>query len=327
VKVSPTQSDEGDDRQAAGRRPVPPPAAARRVVVALRLALLGLAAGGAALALGVALGDRGGARAGAARAAYACPMHPEITAPKRAPCPICGMALEPVTGAAAAPHHGRGAEMGDADLTAVENVRRHRIVDFVRTRSLLPNAREIRGPAWVDGAGTITAVLYDDQIAALAPDEPGSFALGDAPATTFAVRRTADPVIAWDRSTSRIRFRLDGDGGRAAAPPRAGRVGWLEVARKAREVVAVPVAAVLQSPEGPYVLLPAGGAGFEKRPIEIGETFVKQGYAVVLSGLHPHDRVIGRATFFLDADRRMGGKLGGQMDGSGDSGGGTMEAP
>ena len=45
---------------------------------------------------------------------------------------------------------------------------------------------------------------------------------------------------------------------------------------------------------------------FTKRPIEIGETFLKQGLTVVLSGLQPNDRVIARATFFVDADRRLG---------------------
>ena len=64
---------------------------------------------------------------------------------------------------------------------------------------------------------------------------------------------------------------------------------------------------VLQSPEGPYVLAWSGhDYTFEKRPIEIGETFLKQGFAVVLSGLQPNDRVVARATFFVDADRRLG---------------------
>jgi hypothetical protein len=46
------------------------------------------------------------------------------------------------------------------------------------------------------------------------------------------------------------------------------------------------------------------GFAFAKRPIEIGETFLRQGFAVVLSGLRVNERVVGRATFFLEADRR-----------------------
>jgi hypothetical protein len=194
------------------------------------------------------------------------------------------------------------------DITAVENIRKHRIVDFVRSRSLLSPARELRGPASVGDDGAITALFYDDQIQSLDRDEPGTLALTRAPGTTFAVRRTGDPVVPWDRSTSQVRFRVEGGGGRSVArgAPVPGQVGWVELAQKARNVVAVPASAVLQSPEGPYVLAWAGGGRFEKRPIEIGETFLKHGFAVVLGGLKLHDRVVSRAAFFLDADRRLG---------------------
>ena len=90
-----------------------------------------------------------------------------------------------------------------------------------------------------------------------------------------------------------------------------GGVGWLEVAPRPRQVLGVAASAVLQSPEGPFVLAWSGhDYTFVKRPIEIGETFLKQGFAVVLSGLQPNDRVIARATFFVDADRRLGANAG-----------------
>jgi len=76
-------------------------------------------------------------------------------------------------------------------------------------------------------------------------------------------------------------------------------------------VLSVAASAVLQSPEGPYVLAWSGhGYTFVKRPIQIGETFLKEGLVVVLSGLEPHDRVIARDTFFVDADRRLGANPG-----------------
>ena len=50
----------------------------------------------------------------------------------------------------------------------------------------------------------------------------------------------------------------------------------------------------------------ATASGFEKKPVQLGETFVKQGFAVVTGGLSLHERVVARATFFLDADRRLG---------------------
>ena len=36
----------------------------------------------------------------------------------------------------------------------------------------------------------------------------------------------------------------------------------------------------------------------------------RQGFAVVLKGLQVNDRVIARATFFVDADRRLGANAG-----------------
>jgi len=217
------------------------------------------------------------------------------------------MALEPI---GRDPMTGHQADMpGVPDLTAVDNIRKHRIVDFVRSRSLLSPAREMRGAASVGDDLALTAVFYNDQIQSLAADEPGMLSLTRAPEITVAVRRTPGAPVPWDRSTSLIRFRIDArqDGKAAVRPPiAAGDVGWIDLERKTRDVLVVPASAVLQSPEGPYVLAPVGGGRFEKRPIEIGETFLKNGFAVVLSGLKLHDRVVSRAAFFLDAERRVG---------------------
>jgi hypothetical protein len=268
------------------------------------VALLLLAGGAVLAAVAIAFGGRGGGDSGVR---YSCPMHAEVRTAAPGECPICRMALEPVgrvPGAGAMAHR---AMPGIGDLTAVENVRRHRIICFPRRRSLPASIRELRGPAFTDGERVLDAIFYNDQIASLAADQRGTFSLGRAPATTFPVQRTADPTVPWDRSTSRVRFRLD-----AAAPADAkaalvpGVVGWIEIEGKARDVLTVPAAAILQSPAGPYVLAWAGGGQFDKRPIEIGETFLKQGFAVVLSGLQPQDRVVSKAAFFLDADRRLG---------------------
>lgn len=229
---------------------------------------------------------------------FVCPMHPDVQATAPAECPICGMALEPLR------RPGEAEVVRDplavADLEGVENVRRHNIVDFVRKRSLLPAIQEIRGPAWVEPDGTVMAILYVDQIAALAADEPGDFMPTATPERTIAVRRAPDAPAEHDGSTSRLRFRIT----RGEAAP--GTVGWLSLASRPRQVLTVPASAVLQSPEGPYVLVSIGDFKFAKRPITIGETFLKQGFAVVLAGLELNDRVVARATFFVDADRRLG---------------------
>jgi len=282
-------------------RPERPPVSPSSILV-LRVAVLLVAAGALVAAAIIGLG---GSRGGETAALYACPMHPEVRGPAPGECPICRMALEPI---GRDPTAGRHTDMpGVPDITAVDNIRKHRIVDFVRSRSLLPPLRELRGPASVGDDGAITATFYNDQIQALNADEPGTLALARAPGTTFAVRRTGDAAEAWDGATSRIRFRPDTrDGKSLARAPAAGDVGWIELAPRARTVLTVAASALLQSPEGPYVLAWVGGGRFDKRPIAIGETFLKNGFAVVLDGLKLHDRVVSRAAFFLDADRRLG---------------------
>jgi hypothetical protein len=267
-----------------------------------------LAAGALVTAAAIIARDRMRAEPGAR---YACPMHSEVRSAKPGACPICGMALEPIDRDGAATSLSYRQLPGMTDVVAVENVRRHNILDFVRKRSLLFNERELRGPAWVESDGTITAVFYRDQVEALAADEPGSFSLTQMPAVTLAVRRTPAPELPWDESTSQLRFRLDDTPASVArAALHAGQVGWLELAPRPRQVLTVPASAILQSPEGPYVLAWVRGFSFEKRPIEIGETFLKEGFAVVLSGLRVNERVVARAAFFLDADRRVGSQSG-----------------
>jgi hypothetical protein len=270
-----------------------PPQVSRRVILALRLLLLVAAA--AALGAGVFIGSQ---HADATHTRYTCPMHPEVDANGPGQCPICFMALEP----AATRGVRTPAEIMDmADFTAVENVRKHRITEFVRPRSLLRNVQELRGPASVRDDLTLDVVLYRDQVEVLAADEQGIFCPTLPPRLAVTVRRADAEVVPWDASTARVRFRVD-DKDKAVLRP--GQVGWLELDRRAREVLAVPATALLQSPEGPYVLVPAGSR-FEKRSVAIGETLLKQGFAVVLSGLRAQERVVSRAAFFVDADRRL----------------------
>jgi hypothetical protein len=264
--------------------------------------MLVLALAAAALAAAVAIGLNGReADQAAAAVRYACPMHPEVRASAPGECPICRMALERV--GRQAPATMRAAAVESADFAAVENVRRHNIVDFVRRHSLLVPLRELRGPASVGADGEVTALFYDDQIAALEDGETGIFTPTAAPNVEITLRRVAGAPERWDDSTARIRFHPVAGRSEVALP--AGEVGWVELAPRQRQVLTVPASAVVQSPEGPYVLAwTHSGFNFEKRPIRLGETFLKQGLAVVLSGLSANERVVGRATFFLEADRR-----------------------
>lgn len=225
-------------------------------------------------------------------------MHPEVKSAERGRCPVCGMALESI-GA------GSGADVAKMpDLQAVENVRKHKILDFVRLRALPVDLRERHGMAWIDDDHVVQAIFYRDQTEGIPTGERGSFTPSRTPTAPCLVHRTADAPVPRDGATSRVAFSVDADAG--AAPLAPGRVGWVDLEPKPRNVLAVPASAVVQSAEGPYVLKLVGGFRFEKQRIEIGETFLKQGFSVVLSGLRAEDRVVARATFFLDANRRYG---------------------
>jgi hypothetical protein len=283
-------------------RPPTRPTGGRALVLAIRVMLLLVAAGAATIAVAV-----GNAPGGASHVRYICPMHPDVITAAPGECPVCRMALEPMRPGSPAVASSRGDMAGDANWRAVENVRRHDVVDVARMRSLLFDLREMRGPAWIEPDGTVSAIFYNDQVLVLDADEMGTFTPAAEPKATVAVSRSPEASAAWDASTSRVRFVVR-SAGAAKAPP-AGTVGWIELARKQRQVLTVPVSAVLQSSTGPYVLLMTEGFHFKKQPIEIGETLAGLGVLVVLSGLRSGDRVISRATFFLDADRRQNAQM------------------
>ncbi len=258
-----------------------------RWVSLLRILMLLAAAGALAGAAATSLHARD---AGPAGVVYACPMHPQVTSKEPGHhCPICHMALEPVH---------RGASPAAADPVAVQNLVPHNVIDAVRWRSLLFNTSELRGAARVEGDGTVTALFYDDQLEAIAPGAAGTFTFTQDPGAPVAVHRTDDPPVRLDDSTSWIRFRAAGD-------LRPGRAGWIELPRKPRRVLGVPVSAILESPEGPYVVVPVGGGRFQRRPVKIGETFAGLGVAAVVSGLRMQDRIISREAFFVDAERKL----------------------
>jgi hypothetical protein len=202
-------------------------------------------------------------------------------------CPICRMELEPVNVG------GTGAHV------ATVNPSTFQAYDFVRRRGL---GQDLHAPAWVDSDGLIAALVYKDELAALTAEESVVFSASTAPSVGIQVHPAAEPPIPWDRSTSRIRFRVSPD---AMAPtPGPGEVGWVRLAPKRLEVQVIPYSAVLEAAEGPYVLVASSdGRTLTKRPVEIGR--VLGGTAVVLSGLRNQERILVRSAFFLDAERRL----------------------
>jgi Heavy metal binding domain len=267
--------------------------AASSFVVVGRLLLLLVAA--AALVSGIVLARAHDRAISGSVARYVCPMHPEVVSSTPGDCPICGMALDPVTESA-----GIAAMTDDTDGAAHAE---RRIF-----------AEQVRAAAWLGADGVGTAVLYSDDLVGLNPDEHALFFGGAAPSMGIDVRLLADPPSPVDSSTVTVRFRLDPAG--APASFRGPRdVGSLQIALRPRELLVVPSSAVLYSAQGAYVLAASEhDETFTKRSVRIGR-ILDSGYVggragevgsiVILSGLNEGDAVIAAHTFFVDAERRL----------------------
>jgi hypothetical protein len=232
-------------------------------------------------------------------AAFVCPMHPQVRSPAPGSCPICGMALEPWRAMSSEGPPTPGAGSADAGTAASAP----RILEYeittVRPRAI---AREGRAPAWVESAGVVIALLYDDEIAALSPVARVFFAPSAAPGAPVAVRRTDRSPRPWDETTSQVELRADGD----ASALRAGDAGWLKLPGGTMAPLVVPDAAIVRAPEGPYVLVAtADGRMFNRRPVRVGRGFF--GVSAIVSGLDAGESVVVSNAFFLDAEQRLRG--------------------
>jgi hypothetical protein len=247
------------------------------IVLAFRVLLLLLAAGAVAGALVTARDGTGNAGGDGVR--FVCPMHPEVTATAPGVCPICRMDLEP---------------LGAATPAAVRPSA-FQTYEFVRRRGF---GQGVRAPAWVEGDGGLTAILYGDEVEGLDRQGRGWFSPSSAPDALAPVAWDTVPPSPWDASTRRARFRAEGP-----ERLRSGDVGWVRLPAMRRELDVVPRSAVLATGDGPYVLVASPEGRLTPRPVEVGR--VLGDYAVVLSGLHLQERVSVRGAFLLDAERRL----------------------
>jgi hypothetical protein len=152
-------------------------------------------------------------------------------------------------------------------------------------------------------------------VAALQHGDPGTFWPADGSGVSSDVRLTAvapssasagavsDAVA---EAVSDVRFERSCPAG-AGRSPTAPLLGTLDLGDRTIDVLVIPAEAVLESAQGPFVLVASPeGRAFTRRSIRLGR--VVAGQAIVQAGLQEHEHVVAMAPFFVEAERR---RLGG----------------
>jgi hypothetical protein len=223
-------------------------------------------------------------------ARYVCPMHPDVKSDGPSDCSICGMALEPVS----VPGGGTSMAPAEAEVPASPTGR-----NSFKPAVQHVFSQAIEAPAWVDGT-QIRALLYNDELEGLPAEErlTAVFAGGRAP---LEVVRSAEPAAPWDETTALVAFQIES---RAPLLLPRGSVGKLLLPARRRAALVVPETALLAQEGGPYVLVRTSSAAtLEPRQVTVGK--VQYEMATIVGGLTPHDPVLVRNAFLLDAERRF----------------------
>ena len=167
---------------------------------------------------------------------------------------------------------------------------------------------DMRTWAWAESDDVGFALFPRDQAELLKPGEEGLFEPESGPRGPnphgLRVRVADRPPEPWDASTALVRFRLDADAGADLQPK---EIGSVKFATRLRNGLVVRESAVIQSPDGPYVLVASDDRRtFTKRPVQIGSTLYE--YADVLGGVRENEYAVALHTFVLDAERRLGNR-------------------
>lgn len=240
---------------------------------------------------------------------YACPMHPGVTATAPGECPICRMALERVQGREAPREVSSAGPSPSASSVSLSpdapDIARH---DLAIVRRMRPH-RRVDGAGWVEETG-ILGRFYQEEAAALQPGDRGTFTPSGPGRRAVEVRLLGGARADADSPRVTLRFEVTFDGGAIDAcgqdggAPGDGEVGWLDLGERTLEVLVVPAQSVIESPEGPFVMIASDdGRSFPRRGVRLGRTF--DGLAVVQGGPEEGQQVVTMGAFLLDAERRL----------------------
>jgi hypothetical protein len=262
-----------------------------------------LAAGLAALAVLIVVyhdelagwigGDRDATGSGDAPVAfYTCPMDPSVESDHPGPCPICGMALTPVS-----------REERRSGVVRVAPAARARLGVVVARVELRPLVRRVVAsgevldpPHAAADRASIAARVYRGDAREVQPGQAVHVSAPELPLTQFT--GTVESPRPGD-APGELRFAVD-DPGHALRPGM--RVGaQLEVELSARLVV--PAEAVVYAGSRRIVFVEHGNGRFEPRTPKLGITAA--GLVEVLDGLAAGESVVVTGTFLLAAESRL----------------------
>ncbi len=265
--------------------------------------LAGLAALAAGLAVVVAgyhgeltgwiNGDRDATAAGDESVAfYTCPMDPSVESDHPGPCPICGMALTPVSR--------EDRRSGVIRIAAADRARLGVVVAPVETKPLLRRivaSGEILAshPATPDRV-SIAARVYRGDPRQVRPGQ--AVTVSALELTLTQLTGTVVPPLAGD-PPGQLRLVVDDPGHLLHPGMRAS--AQLEVELSPRLVV--PAEAVIYAGARRIVFVEHGSGRFEPRTPKLGITAA--GLVEVLDGLAAGDQVVVKGTFLLAADNRL----------------------
>jgi heavy metal-binding protein len=223
---------------------------------------------------------------------YTCPMDPSVESDHPGPCPICGMALTPVSKDDRA--------SGVVRVAAAARARLGVIVAPVETRPLIKRVvaagEVIASPPAAADRASIAARVYRGDAREVRPGQPVDVSVLESPLTQFA--GSVEPPRPTD-APGELRLVVD-DPGHVLQPGM--RVeAQLEVALSPRLVV--PAEAVVYAGPTRIVFVEHGSGRFEPRTPKLGATAA--GLVEVIDGLAAGDHVVVKGTFLLAAESRL----------------------